>query len=231
MAQMNYDYFPAGDAYATPEDMIRFLGAHLNKGVFNGNRILTEASVIAMRTPQFGYPYGFGWEVEKDEKGHTIIRHSGSAQGLKASMVGDVDARVGAYYMVNSGDPYYIARAAIPLLRGEDYTPPAEKKPTTIDPAVLRTYVGSYAYPFSAFLGAQEPVTITLEGTRMFVRGMRIEGFGWDKDELFAETRESFFIKGSEHGIKFVVDEAGSVTHLLFTRSGREGGLRYKKVS
>jgi hypothetical protein len=231
LAQVQYDYYPAGDMYLTAEDMARFLGAHLNKGVFNGNRILSEEAVITMHTPQFGSNYGFGFDVEKDAKGHTIISHGGRAQGYHAYMIGDVDARVGVYYMVNSGDPYWIARAAIALLRGEEYTRPTEPKPIAVDPGVLRTYVGTYPYPYSAFLGARPPLIVTLEGGRLFVTGHSIEGFGGVKEELHAETPTTFFIKGSEHGIKFVADSTGSVTHLQFTRRGREGGGRFKKTS
>jgi hypothetical protein len=132
--------------------------------------------------------------------------------------------------MVNSGDPYWIGRAAIALLRGEDYTSPVEKKPIAVDPALLSSYVGTYAYPYSGFLGAQEPMRVTLDGGRLFISGMRVEGFGWSKDELHAETPNTFFIRGNERGIKFIVDETGSVTHLTYTRYGREFG-RYKKTS
>jgi CubicO group peptidase (beta-lactamase class C family) len=230
VAQVQYDYYPAGDLYTTAEDMARFLGAHLNKGVFNGNRILSEQAVAMMHTAQFGSTYGFGFDVEKDAKGHTIISHGGRSQGYHAYMIGDVDARVGAYYMVNSGDPYWIGRAAIALLRGDDYTPPVEKKSIAVDPAVLRTYVGSFAYGYSGFLGVQAPMIVTLENGRLFISGMRVEGFGWSKDELHAETPKTFFIRGNERGIKFITDEGGAVTHLTYTRYGREFG-RYKKIS
>src|SRR5262245_59843139 len=43
--QVHFDVYPAGDIYLTAEDMARFLGAHVNGGIFNGHRILSEASV------------------------------------------------------------------------------------------------------------------------------------------------------------------------------------------
>jgi CubicO group peptidase (beta-lactamase class C family) len=232
LAPALYDYYPAGDAYLTAEDMARFLGAMLNGGVFNGNRILSEESVVAMRTPQFGGSYAFGLEVEKDATGHTIIRHAGRAQGYHAYLMGDVDARVGVYYMANSGDPYHIAPAAIALLRGEAYTPPAEKKPIAVDPGVLRTYVGTYwsTFPQNPAVGAPLPRTVTLEGGRLFIQGMRIEGFGWDKDELLAETPTTFFIRGSEYGVRFVADETGAVTQMVHLRRGNGSGT-FKKTS
>ncbi|MEO6631348.1 MAG: serine hydrolase domain-containing protein, partial [Mucilaginibacter sp.] len=40
---------PAGGALSTPEDYLNFLAMILNKGVFNGKRILTEASIAQMQ--------------------------------------------------------------------------------------------------------------------------------------------------------------------------------------
>jgi CubicO group peptidase (beta-lactamase class C family) len=65
---------PAGGAYSTPEDYLNFLTMILNKGVFNGKRILSESNITQMQinritadvkiayTPaeagDFGYAYG-----------------------------------------------------------------------------------------------------------------------------------------------------------------------------
>ena len=70
---------PAGGAQSTPEDYLHFLVMILNKGVFNGKRILSEESVAAMQvnrvTPDVriayspaeagDFGYGFGeWIME-----------------------------------------------------------------------------------------------------------------------------------------------------------------------
>jgi CubicO group peptidase (beta-lactamase class C family) len=126
VAQVHFDVYPAGDVYLTAEDMARFLAMHLNDGVFRGKRIISAASAKKMREPQFGGVYGFGFGVRKDSlSGHTIISHSGGIPGQSSFMAGDVDAKVGVYYMSNSGAPQSIANAALALLRGETYTPPA----------------------------------------------------------------------------------------------------------
>ncbi|WP_116786877.1 serine hydrolase domain-containing protein [Flavobacterium psychrotrophum] len=40
---------PAGGAFSTPNDYLNFLGMILNKGLFNGRRILTEKSIAEMQ--------------------------------------------------------------------------------------------------------------------------------------------------------------------------------------
>jgi CubicO group peptidase (beta-lactamase class C family) len=128
VAQVHFDVYPAGDVYLTAEDMARFLAMHLNDGVFRGKRIISAESAKKMREPQFGGVYGFGFSVRKDSLGHTIISHSGSIPGQNSFMSGDVDAKVGVYYMSNSGAPSSIATAALALLRGENYAPATTQK-------------------------------------------------------------------------------------------------------
>lgn len=78
---------PSGGAKSTAEDYIRFLSMILHKGVYNGKRILSEASINEMQTEQItldkikyapkvaeGLTYGLGeWIVAKDDNGKSTI--------------------------------------------------------------------------------------------------------------------------------------------------------------
>ncbi|MHB1328765.1 MAG: serine hydrolase domain-containing protein, partial [Gemmatimonadales bacterium] len=126
VAQVHFDVYPAGDVYLTAEDMAKFLAMHLNDGMFRGKRIISEASARKMREPLYGGSYGLGFGITKDSAtGHTLIAHSGSIPGQNSMMMGDVNAKVGVYYMSNSGVTPALGVAALKLLRGENYVPPA----------------------------------------------------------------------------------------------------------
>jgi CubicO group peptidase (beta-lactamase class C family) len=78
---------PSGGAVSTANDYMNFLVMILNKGMHNGKRILSEASIELMQTAQttspmikyapnlaIGYTYGFGeWIQETDENGNSTI--------------------------------------------------------------------------------------------------------------------------------------------------------------
>jgi len=208
-AQVHYDVYPAGDIYLTAEDMARFLGAHINGGVFNGNRILSEESVKEMHTPQFGGTYGFGFGIQKEKNGHTLIVHGGGIPGQSSLMMGDVDARVGVYFMSNSGAPASIAEAAIQLLRGEEYIPQEKREFISVDQKVLDTYAGKYKLMEELILD------ITCEAGKLFVQMA-----SQPKAELLAETETKFLVKGTDYSLTFVTDEKGVVTHLDLAASG-----------
>ncbi len=91
---IDYDksFNPSGGAISTANDYINFLSMILNKGMFEGKRILSEASIAEMQKVQTGnavikyqpaiaqgYGYGLGeWILEKDDKGiSTVISSPG----------------------------------------------------------------------------------------------------------------------------------------------------------
>jgi len=207
VAQVHFDVYPAGDVYLTAEDMARYLVAQLNGGVFHGNRILSEQSVREMHTPRFGGDYGFGfWMVHDSATGHTLIHHGGAIAGQRAFLIGDLDARVGVYYMTNSDylpdatppAQSEIVYAALKLLRGESYVPRPPRKGIALDDKVLDSYVGTYE------LG-QASLVVSRVG-----RALALQQNGQAAiNELIAETPVRFFQRGSSIAITFEGDGGG----------------------
>ena len=78
---------PSGGAKSNAEDYMNFLSMILNKGMFKGKRILSEASINEMQKEQItldmvkytpkvaeGYTYGLGeWIQEKDANGNSTV--------------------------------------------------------------------------------------------------------------------------------------------------------------
>ncbi len=145
-ADHNFDgLYPAGGARLRAEDMARFLGAHLNGGRFNGNQILSKGLVDEAHIVNKAQ-YGLGWWTYEDDMGHTMITHGGNWPSAVTGMVGDKDARVGAYVMTNVGRTqatWRIADAAVRLLRGEEVSPEGRTS-VILAPARLDQFEGTY---------------------------------------------------------------------------------------
>jgi serine-type D-Ala-D-Ala carboxypeptidase/endopeptidase len=202
--QVHTQVYPAGNAYLPPEGMARFLGAHINGGVFQGQRILSPTSVKQMHEPRFGGNYGFGFRIKKTPGGSTLIRHTGRLPGMSSMMLGDVDAHVGVYYMANATDvAAEIADAAIVLLRGETY-PVEDRKFIEVDTKVLERYVGSYQ-------AGQNVFTITREGENLVVQ----KNNNKKKGTLLAETPTSFFLKGDPATLTFETNSSRVVDRMV----------------
>jgi len=211
VGQVHFDVYPAGDLYLTAEDMARYLGAHLNGGVFNGQRILSEDSVKDMHTNRFGGDYALGFWVETDESnGHTIIQHGGSIAGQRSMLRGDVDARVGIYYMTNSDVALPIDEAALALLRGDDYKLPPKRVGKKVNAEILDQYAGTYKSPEGI------AVTFTRDGPDL------ISKRGNSISELQAESEVSFYYAPFNSVLTFMKNDQGKVDHLKLTLNGRE---------
>lgn len=216
--QVHFDVYPAGDIYLTAEDMARFLAMHLNGGMFRGKRILSEASVNTMHEPQFGGTYAFGFGVRKEPNGHTIISHSGGIPGQSSYMAGDLDAKVGVYFMSNSGAPPMIGEVALKLLRGETYTPPAEPKIVSVDPSVLDRYVGVYEFsPDVVF-------TVSRDGNKLMMQ----QGEAPKKNELAATSSTAFVVKGEDYTVTFVADPSGAISKIQLDTGSDKLDLKRK---
>ncbi|MGE0556609.1 MAG: serine hydrolase [Gemmatimonadales bacterium] len=216
VAQVHFDVYPAGDIWLRAEDMARYLGAQLNGGVFNGKRILSEESVKAMHEPRFGGDYGFGfWMIKDSASGHTLIHHGGAIAGQRAFLIGDLDAKVGVYYMTNSDflpdatPPSELSGAALKLLRGEDYVLPPERKGIAVDDKVLDSYVGTYE------LG-RGSIVISRVG-----RALAIQQTGQAAvNELLAETPTRFVPRGGGTTVTFE-GEGGRIDRLVLEAGTR----------
>jgi CubicO group peptidase (beta-lactamase class C family) len=217
--QVHFDVYPAGDIYLTAEDMARFLAMQLNGGMFHGKRILSDASVKAMHEPQFGGTYAFGFSVRKDANGHTIISHSGGIPGQSSYMAGDLDAKVGVYFMSNSGAPSVIGEAALKLLRGEDYTAPPQPKIVSVDPSVLDHYVGVYE------LSSDVAFTVRRDGNKLMVQ----QGDAPRQSELAATSPTSFLVKGEDFTVTFVAEPSGAITKLVLDTGSDKVDLLKRK--
>ena len=123
------------------------------------------------------------------------IHHGGAIAGQRAFMIGDLDARVGVYYMTNSDylpdatppAQSEIVYAALKLLRGESYVPRPERKGIAVDEKVLNSYVGTYE------LG---PGTLVVSRVG---RALALQQSGQSAiNELLAETPDAFLPAGQQ---------------------------------
>jgi CubicO group peptidase (beta-lactamase class C family) len=102
---------------STANDMAKWLLFSLGDGTWEGRRIISEQAMREMHSPQIIIPttpefrtargvnffaaYGLGWQV-MDFRGHRMLWHSGSADGMPVYMAILPDDRLGVLVMTNS---------------------------------------------------------------------------------------------------------------------------------
>jgi CubicO group peptidase (beta-lactamase class C family) len=97
---------PAGSMAASATDMAKFMIAHLNDGVLNGQRILADSTAKRMHARAFGHDprlpgFALGF-YEKTSHGLRIIGHGGDTQWFHTDLALVPDEKLGVFVSYNT---------------------------------------------------------------------------------------------------------------------------------
>jgi CubicO group peptidase (beta-lactamase class C family)/D-alanyl-D-alanine dipeptidase len=150
---------PAGDLYATPRDLGRFLSMLIAGGEGGSGRVVKAETLESMWQPQFVAPEtksGFGLGFMVDElAGTRRVGHSGAVYGFATDVQALPDEKLGAGVIVTkdcaNGTARRIAEEALRLMRaakaGTLESAPAIATTAPIEPALARRAAGLYGEP------------------------------------------------------------------------------------
>jgi hypothetical protein len=131
---------PAGSLSASGGDMGRFMIAHLQKGEFEGKRILSEATAVEMHTtPSKVFPALNGMALgfyQSDLNGHRVIAHAGDTEFFHSDLNLFIDDGVGIFVSFNSAGKEGTAqplRVAVTSDFADRYFPFAGTPAATLD--------------------------------------------------------------------------------------------------
>lgn len=102
-----YPYRPAGAAFATTKDMIRYVQLELGKGVLDGKRLVSEKNLLARREKgvQVGPDSWYGMGLfQRDASGVQVVTHGGTLLGYHSTWFALPESDVGLVILTNS-DP------------------------------------------------------------------------------------------------------------------------------
>ena len=142
---------PAGSVYTTAEDMAHFMIAHLQRGRYGDETILSEAAAQQMHQRQFthderipGVGYGF---FESFENGHRLLMHGGAIYGYFTTFFIVPDRDLGFFFSCNTFSPD-VGNIYWELLQVffDRYLPASQPaaEPIQVDPAELARVAGHY---------------------------------------------------------------------------------------
>ena len=186
----------AGALYSTTEDLLKW-----EQGLFGG-KLLKAASLEKMTTP-FKNNYGFGVGVQT-VRGHKEISHGGGIEGFNTFLAYYPDDKLTVVVLsnMNSGAPGEIAGKLAALGRGEAIKLPGERKEITLDPDVLKHYVGAYQ------MNNGPAMLVTLENNRLSGKLGNQQPL-----PMFPESQTMFFLKEVDAQIEFAPDASKLTLH------------------
>lgn len=144
---------PAGNLYASAEDLARFMSCLFAEGrAADGRQIISADSLKEMFTPQLtGATNGFGLGFSVGRfAGFKTVTHSGAVYGFSSSFVALPGPKVGVIVLANEdiamGPVSKLVEAGLELLLQVKLgrAPVAKPAPVKLDPAALAAFAGDY---------------------------------------------------------------------------------------
>jgi CubicO group peptidase (beta-lactamase class C family) len=153
-----------------------------------------------------------GWAIMRP-MGTEILAHDGGTHGFRSQLVVDRTNRRAAIVWINAGGPQGVNDLATYAVEPRSPLPmlPAARAAIAVDEATLEGYVGTY--PLSATMD----ITVTRDNARLFGQAT-----GQSRFELFAETRDRFFLKVVDAQISFTRGPQGEVNGLVLHQNGKD---------
>ncbi len=107
-------YRPAGGAWSSSHDMIKYVQDEITQGVLpDGKRLVSAKNLLKRREPNVpvGEDMFYGMGLETDATwGVTVVHHGGSMAGFKTDWMAIPDAEVGAVILTNSDEGQLLLR-------------------------------------------------------------------------------------------------------------------------
>jgi CubicO group peptidase (beta-lactamase class C family) len=215
--------YPVGLAYVSAADMGRFLLAHLNDGVIDGEQVLPTSAIRRMQGEQFthdprlpGMSYGF---FNQDVGGRRALAHAGMVPGTRSLLLILPDDSVGFFFVANGGGIGFgralrdsiLTVVAPPSARIEPGATAREAGPTDAEvfagSYLLTRYAHSTVERLPMLFGMTKRVW-SRDGVLRLAVGGRIVGFAPVDSLAFRE------VDGTRM-IVFRRDRVGNVSHMF----------------
>jgi serine-type D-Ala-D-Ala carboxypeptidase/endopeptidase len=153
---------------------------------------------------------GLGWHIARDN----VTRwHNGQTGGYSSVLFVYPPKKLGVVVLSNTATDKTTAvgEKILQSIIGMKPEPVSVRKAIEVDPAVLKTYEGTYA------LAPLFAITITLEDGKLMAQAT-----GQSKFQLFATSETEFFYKVVDAQISFVKGDDGKVEKLILHQNGMD---------
>jgi CubicO group peptidase (beta-lactamase class C family) len=205
---------PAGSINSNVLDMAQWLRVQLNRGEFEGDRLISEESLRETWTTQIDITedvgYGMGWMIREWE-GQPVVEHGGNLDGFSAEVAMLPESDLGFVLLTNASVstlPQSAANIVWDTLLGEE---PADGDATED----YEPYVGEYIANFGQF--KDEMFTVLVHSNRLAIDVPGQQVFELKEPD---EQGKWYFVISSDIAVSFDRDEDNDVVGMKMYQAG-----------
>ncbi len=198
----------AGGLLSNAEDMIKYMIANLKPSNNTLGKAMTNSHQARMDIGRNNMKIALGWHIR-----NKIIWHNGGTGGFRTFAGFEPEKKMAVVVLTNSTQGaddlgFHLMDETIPLK--------TIRKPVTVAPEILQSYVGNYE------ISPQFKIDITLENGRLFAQATNQPKFG-----IYAESDTRFFLRVVEAQVEFIKTPEGKIEKLILYQNGQAmNGIR-----
>jgi CubicO group peptidase (beta-lactamase class C family) len=199
----------AGALRSTANDLLKFAAASLS----HDERPVVKAIHTAW-SPHYGKPgeirVGLCWQLARD--GETWW-HNGQTAGYTSAIFVYPPQKMAVVVLCNTATEHTtpLAEKILQTMLGMKPEPIAVRKTVAVDPAVLKSYEGTYA------LSLLFAITVTVEDGKVMAQAT-----GQQKCQVYPSSNSEFFYKLVDAQLTFEKGDDGGVTALVLHQNGHD---------
>ena len=199
----------AGALRSTANDILKFAAASLS----TDDRAVVKGIHTAW-SPHYGKPgeirVGLCWQLARD--GETWW-HNGQTGGYSSAMFVYPPQKIAVVVLCNTSSEHTtpLAEKILQTMLGMKPEPIAVRKTVVVDPALLKSYQGTYA------LGLLFAITVTIEDGKVMAQGS-----GQQKCQVYPSSDTEFFYKVVDAQLKFEKGDDGKFNKLVLHQNGQD---------
>jgi CubicO group peptidase (beta-lactamase class C family) len=205
---------PSGSINSNVLDMAQWLRLQLNRGEYEGRRLISEESLLETWTTQIyiteNVGYGMGWMIREWE-GQPVIEHGGNVDGFSAQVAMLPESDLGFVLLTNASVstlPPQVINIVWNTLLGEE---PADDGATED----YEPYIGNYIANFGQF--KDETFTVLVQNGRLAIDIPGQQVFELKEPD---EAGRWYFVISDEISVSFERDENDNVIAMYMYQLG-----------
>ena len=210
-----YHIYPeqaAAGLWTNPTDLSKYIIETQLALLGKSHKVINQQTTKLRLTPYLNKNAALGVFIDSLQDGVKYFEHGGANEGFRCQYFGSMDGGNGVVVMVNSdnGDIMNeIVNSVAKVYGFKGLNRSKFRKEIAVADTILQKYTGKYE------ISPKLTFSVTLEGSKLYGQPT-----GQQKQQLFPESQNKFFLKKIDVEVEFVKDDKGKILKAILYENG-----------
>ncbi|MDB5090833.1 MAG: CubicO group peptidase beta-lactamase class family [Mucilaginibacter sp.] len=210
-----YHIYPeqaAAGLWTNPTDLSKYIIETQLALEGKSHKVINQQNTKLRLTPYLNKYAALGVFIDSLQDGVKYFEHGGANEGFRCQYFGSMEGGNGVVVMVNSDNEAIMNEIVNSVAKVYDFkglNRSKFRKEIALADTILQKYTGKYE------ISSKLSFAVTLEGSKLYGQPT-----GQQKQQLFPESQNKFFLKKIDVEVEFVKDDKGKIVKAILYENG-----------